>query len=96
MARGNKREKDRERAAARAAKGPKEGHSAPKVGGKNDDAAALAAKIAAKQKLKDEGKLKDKSNKGEKYVAKKKVESVVNPHTGKKDPAYSAKLAKRQ
>mmetsp|Transcript_17417 Transcript_17417/g.30704 ORF Transcript_17417/g.30704 Transcript_17417/m.30704 type:complete len:99 (+) Transcript_17417:80-376(+) len=94
MSRGNKRDKDRERAAARAAKGPKAGHQAPKTGGKNSDAEALQAKIEAKKKLKEEGKLKEK-NFGEKYVAKQKVESVINPHTGKKDPNYAKKLAKK-
>jgi len=50
MTRGNQREKDRERAKARAAKNNKKGgSSAPKVGGRNADADALAAKIAAKK-----------------------------------------------
>jgi len=50
MTRGNQRDKDRERAAARAKKNAKkEGVSAPKIGGRNADADALAAKIAAKK-----------------------------------------------
>jgi len=93
MTRGNQRERDRERAQARAAKNKKQaGHSAPKVGGKNSDAEALAAKIAMKKKLKEEGKLKEEKKDGAK---KSKSQNLVNPHTGKRDPNYTKKMEKK-
>mmetsp|Transcript_5367 Transcript_5367/g.8314 ORF Transcript_5367/g.8314 Transcript_5367/m.8314 type:complete len:102 (+) Transcript_5367:146-451(+) len=98
MTRGNQREKAREKAAARNAKNAKqEGRSAPKLGGVNSDAERLQAKLEMKKKLKEEGKLqaKDAKDRGDKYVKKDKVASVVNPHTGKKDPKLAAKLAKK-
>jgi len=100
MTRGNKREKDRARAEARKVKGA--GGKAAK-GKKEDkvckegmtDAEKLQAKIASKKKLKEEGKLEVK-DRGSKFVAKGKVESVINPHTGKKDPEYTKKLLMKQ
>lgn len=93
MTRGNQRERDRERAQARAAKNKKQaGHNTPKVGGKNSDADALAAKIAMKQKLKEEGKLKEKPKD---TGAKAKPVNLVNPHTGKRDPSYTQKMQRK-
>ena len=76
---------------------PKEGHSAPKVGGKNSDADALQAKIAAKKAAKEAGTFAAKTKGGgTKAPGKKdKAQSMVHPHTGKKDPAYTAKMMKK-
>mmetsp|Transcript_2725 Transcript_2725/g.4253 ORF Transcript_2725/g.4253 Transcript_2725/m.4253 type:complete len:105 (-) Transcript_2725:932-1246(-) len=98
MTRGNQRDKDRARAEARkvkaggaAKKGKKDDKAA--AGPKLSDAEKLQAKIAAKQKLKEEGKVEEKpKDRGEKYVAKSRVESMVNPHTGKRDPEYTKKM----
>ena len=97
MTRGNQRDKDREKAKARAAKNnKKKGNSAPKVGGKNANAEALAAKIAAKKAAKEAGLLQEKKkDRGTKFQAKSKVEAMVNPHTGKKDPEWTKKQARK-
>jgi len=94
MTRGNQREADRERAAARASKAPKGSGTGSKVGGSSGHEEALQAKIELKKKLAAEGKLKTK-DRGENYVAQTKVASVVNPHTGKKDPKLAQSLAKK-
>ena len=99
MTRGNQRDKDRARAQARAAKNAGGKSNKAKVGGANKDADALAAKIALKKKLKEEGKLDDKKkgkDRGSKYVSKKKGSSMVNPHTGKKDAQWTQKMSKKK
>lgn len=67
---------------------------APKVGGRNADADALAAKIAAKKAAKEAGTYqeKNKSTAGK----PKKTQAMVNPHTGKRDPEYTKKLQKKR
>ena len=108
MARGNEREKARAKNLAKQQKAAKSaGHSAPKAGGANADADALKAKIAAKAKAKADGvafgkdakKSKDKGP-GTKaldgsIVKKDKGSSVVNPHTGKKDAKWNAKVKRK-
>jgi hypothetical protein len=99
MARGNQREKAREKNLKKEADKKKGGKPAPKVGGANADAAALQAKKAEKAKrLADEaanGTAKTK-DRGSQYSNNKKdkVANVVNPHTGKKDPKLTKKLVK--
>eukprot|EP00937_MAST-01D_sp_MAST-1D-sp2_P000546 g546.t1 len=107
MARGNEREKARAKNLAKKAAADKsKGHSAPKTGGANADADALQLKIAAKAKAKADGvafgkdakKAKDKGP-GSKYkdIAKDKgPTSVVNPHTGKKDAKWNAKVQRKK
>ena len=96
MTRGNQRDKDRARAQARAAKNAKGTKGAPKIGGANADADALAAKIAKKKADKEAGTLKKKERDlGDKYVKKKKAPTAINPHTGKKCAKTGAKLAKQ-
>lgn len=94
MTRGNQRERDRKKAEARSSKsgGSQKKDDKPKVGGVNTDAEALKAKIEAKKKLKEEGKLEEKKPA---RAAKKKVANVTNPHTGKKDPKLTAKLVSK-
>ena len=85
MARGNERDKSREKAAKRTAKNAKAGKSGG--GGQNkiqQDAAnaqKLQDKIAKKKALKDAGQLKEKSR-GSKAPAKKGGgdNTLVNPH----------------
>jgi hypothetical protein len=90
--RGNQREEARAKNLKKHANDKKQDdHVAPKPGGLNNDAAKLAAKIEAKKKLAEEGKLKEKDM-GSKYVASEKTESMVNPHTGKKDPEWTKKM----
>jgi hypothetical protein len=96
MARGNEREKKREAAAKRNkknAKGTKSGG-----GGQNklkrdaDNAQKLADKIAKKKAMKDKGLVTEKSR-GSKAPPKKGGDGIlVNPHTGKKDAAWTAKM----
>ena len=60
------------------------------------NAQRLADKIAKKAQLKSEGKLKEK-NKGSKAPQKGSGGAVmVNPHTGKKDAAWTAKHGKKK
>lgn len=96
MARGNERVKQREKAAKRNAKNAKGGKSGG--GGQNkiaQDAAnakKLADKIAKKKALKEAGEYKEKRSGGTKAPAKGKNDKLlVNPHTGKKDAAWTAK-----
>eukprot|EP00924_Labyrinthula_sp_SR-Ha-C_P012557 maker-scaffold_10-snap-gene-10.43-mRNA-1 protein AED:0.00 eAED:0.00 QI:126/1/1/1/0/0/2/870/99 len=97
MSRGNQRDKDRERALQRKAKNAKKkGSTAPKVGGKNADAEALQAKIAAKKAAMEAGEIKKKKNLGNKNPGGPKTKSLVNPHTGKKDLAYTKKMLAKQ
>jgi len=97
MARGNQRELSREKnLKKKMANDKNKSHAAPKVGGVNTDKDALAQKIAAKKKAKEdaaaagvETKVKDR---GSQYVATEKVVNAVNPHTGRKDAKFNAKL----
>ena len=105
MARGNEREKARAANLAKAAKKGKAGNGTGcKVGGTGGDGDALQAKIAAKAKAKADGvaygkdakKSKDKGP-GTKALdgsVKKAAKTVnaVNPHTGKKDAKFNAKM----
>ena len=90
MTRGAQRDRNRERAQARADKnGKKEGHSSFTGNGAiNVDAVKLQEKIAMKEKLKAEGLMAsmDDKKKGD------KPKNLVNPHTGKKDPEYTKKM----
>jgi hypothetical protein len=97
MARGNERVQKREKAAKRNAKNAKGSSSGG--GGQNkiaqdaSNAKKLADKIAKKKALKESGQYKDKTDRGSKFKGKK-VDSnslLVNPHTGKKDAAWTAK-----
>jgi hypothetical protein len=91
--RGNQREEARAKNIKKHADGAKQdSHVAPKLGALNSDAAKLAAKIEAKKKLAEEGKMKEKKDYGTKYVASEKAESMTNPHTGKKDPEWTKKM----
>jgi hypothetical protein len=99
MARGNEREKKREAAAKRNAKNAKGSKSGG--GGQNkmkedaSNAQKLADKIAKKKAAKEAGTLKTK-DRGSKAPQKKGGGNVmVNPHTGKKDAAWSAKQSKK-
>ena len=68
------------------------------MGGKNDDAEALAAKIAAKKAAKEAGEFQEKKGGGDKGRAAPKapkVENMVNPHTGKRDAAYTQKMLRK-
>ena len=108
QARGNEREKARAKNLAKKTKADKaKGHSAPKTGGANADGDALAAKIAAKAKAKADGvafgkdakKAKDKGPgtralNGQVAKTAKDVHAV-NPHTGKKDAKWNAKLKRK-
>ena len=100
MARGNERDKARAKNAKKAAANGKSAGSSG--GGQNKvkqdalNAQRLADKIAKKAKLKSEGKLKEK-NKGSKAPQKGSGGAVmVNPHTGKKDAAWTAKHGKKK
>jgi hypothetical protein len=96
MARGNQRELSREKNLKKKATADKgASHSAPKAGGVNSDKDALAAKVAAKQKAKEDAAaagIETTIDRGANYVAKEKVVNAVNPHTGKKDAKFNAKL----
>ncbi len=95
MTRGAQRDRNRERAQARADKnGKKEGSSAYAGNGAiNTDAVKLQEKIAMKEKLKAEGLMASMDDKKK----TDKPKNMVNPHTGKKDPDYTKKmLAKTQ
>ena len=104
MARGNEREKARAANLAKAAaKGKTGGGIGANKGQANADGDALQAKIAAKAKAdgvafgKDAKKAKEKGP-GTKMMdgsVKKsgKVQNAVNPHTGKRDAKFNAKLS---
>jgi hypothetical protein len=98
MARGNERDEARAKNLKKAAAAAKGGaNSAPKVGGVNANAEALAAKVAAKKKAKEDaaasGVEATELDRGSCYSAKEKIVNTVNPHTGKKDAKFNAKLA---
>jgi hypothetical protein len=98
MTRGAQREKDRERAAARSKKlAPSAKKGAKREDGKTD-AERMAEKKASKEKLKADGKLKERKAGGEKnpFAGQKKTVKAINPHTGKSDPAWAAKQAKKK
>ncbi len=92
--RGNQREEARAKNLKKHANDKKQdNHVAPKPGGLNNDAQKLQAKVEAKKKLAEEGKLVEKPRDlGTKYVASDKTESMVNPHTGKRDPEWTKKM----
>jgi hypothetical protein len=90
MTRGNKRDIDRERAKNRHEKNvgnSEHKREGVKFAGVNKDAEALQAKVQAKQKLVEEGVIEAPSKPKEKKPA-----NLVNPHTGKRDPEYTAKM----
>jgi hypothetical protein len=103
MTRGQQREKDRERAAARAAKNKKGGDGKGGAQGQRDrnasDAQKLAEKKAMKEKMKAEGKIKQKKQ-GTKnpFAGQKKIATpaqAINPHTGQSPPPpFSRRLNK--
>ena len=105
MARGNERDKARAANLAKQAKKGKTGNGTGcKVGAAGGDGDALQAKIAAKAKAKADGvafgkdakKSKDKGpgSKAMDGSVKKTAKTVnaVNPHTGKKDAKFNAKI----
>ena len=106
MARGNEREKARAANLAKAAaKGKTGGGIGANKGQANADGDALQAKIAAKAKAKADGVAfgKDAKKAKEKGPGTKmmdgsvkksgKVQNAVNPHTGKRDAKFNAKLS---
>lgn len=97
MTRGAQREKDRARAEARSKKlAPTAKKGAKREDGKTD-AERMAEKKALKEKLKADGKLKERKAGGDKnpFAGQKKTAKAINPHTGKSDPAWAAKQAKK-
>ena len=57
----------------------------------------MKAKIAKKKAMKEAGEYNVKTAGGDKGRApkKEKVKNIVNPHTGKRDPNYTQKFAKK-